>query len=484
MWKVTSGPANASLSTEPVPWSGLPYLNVSYNLTNGYFAYVSPSSADAVSGVPDIIAISYSFYLPPGAPGTGADIAVTDGNGTGFGCNPWVYANGWNNFSIPLPNGTVQDKMWWPAGREMVQPLKSISFGVAKHVPNVGWFGLADVALVTSRAPGSIPDSVVMALLQPRPDVAGVLVAGGAVDPPAALGVVVTNRLRVPCSVSLALEMRNASGPMGLADWEPCGNAPSALAPWQSAELTCSVDPSTAPPGYVAVRGVISASNCWTVNDTESAVEAAVAIALPQPVVVPETRNVRAAVFGGQSEYHGSVSRRARAWSDPSRPSAVVPTFPAITRIGMWSIRSGPMWRWAQPAECWNVSSCFPGFAQFYDDDVFQASAAGVEVMLDARAVPAPPWAAARNDSGPTWASFPGPDHYDDYTRYLTVMLGRYGAMATTVEVDNEMDGLAYFQAAPRPPMDYVLVRASARARACARPCIASPFARRTCRSH
>ena len=435
LWKVTSGPANLTSSTDAAPWSGLTYLNMSYNLTSGYNAMVSPSSPDAISGVPDVVAVSFSFFLPPGAPETGAYVSVTDNNGTGFGCNPWLYSNGWTNMSIPLPNGTSQDKVWWPVGKKMALPLKEMSFGVAKHAPFVGWFGLADAALVSSRAPGDIPQAVTLALLQPRPDVAGVLVSGSD-EPAAALGVEVTNKLRVPCAVTVAVEMRNASGPMGLSPWEPCGSpSPAVLAPWQSVALTCSVDPSVSPAGYVAVRGFISGSECWTVNDTLTAVEAAVAIVLPQPAYTPVTRNVHAAVFGGQ----------------------MVPKFPAITRIGMWSIRSGPMWRWAQPGECWDVDTCFPGFPEFYDE-VFTASASGVEVMLDARAVPAPPWAAARNDSGPTWASFPGPEHYDDYTRYLTVMLNRDGAMATSVEVDNEMDGLAYFQPTPRPPLDYVLV--------------------------
>lgn len=87
--------------------------------------------------------------------------------------------------------------------------------------------------------------------------------------------------------------------------------------------------------------------------------------------------------------------------------------------------------------------------------------------MLCARAV-SPTWAAARNNSGPTWASIPGPDHYADYQRYLTLMLSRYGQNASSFEVrrrllslnrivcttcatqvDNEDDGLAYFDPQP-----------------------------------
>lgn len=47
----------------------------------------------------------------------------------------------------------------------------------------------------------------------------------------------------------------------------------------------------------------------------------------------------------------------------------------------------------------------------------------------------APAWAAARNDSGPTWASIPGPEHYADLQRFFTLMLARYGGNASSVEV-------------------------------------------------
>jgi len=61
-------------------------------------------------------------------------------------------------------------------------------------------------------------------------------------------------------------------------------------------------------------------------------------------------------------------------------------------------------------------------------------SAAGLEVMIDAREI-APPWAAFSNTSGPSWSEFPGPDHYDDYVRYLGVMLDRYAPYATAVRI-------------------------------------------------
>jgi hypothetical protein len=63
-----------------------------------------------------------------------------------------------------------------------------------------------------------------------------------------------------------------------------------------------------------------------------------------------------------------------------------------------------------------------------------------MQVMIDARELP-PPWARAKNDSGGAWSEIPGPDHYGDYQRWLTIMLGRYASMATAVEVSNENDG-------------------------------------------
>ena len=104
-------------------------------------------------------------------------------------------------------------------------------------------------------------------------------------------------------------------------------------------------------------------------------------------------------------------------------------------------------------------------------------SAAGIEVMIDARELP-PPWARAKNDSGggekergagvdgwghgiapmrtadnpppprphllshiSAWSEIPGPAHYEDYVRWLGVMLARYAPIATSVEVSNENDG-------------------------------------------
>jgi hypothetical protein len=116
------------------------------------------------------------------------------------------------------------------------------------------------------------------------------------------------------------------------------------------------------------------------------------------------------------------------------------------------STRDGPLWRWNQPGDCWNLSSCFM-WSDY--DGIFDNAAAGLDVMIDAREI-APPWAAAKNDSGPTWSEFPGPDHYADWQRWLEIMLDRYGPVAVSVEVSNEDDGLTYFQ--PQPiPYDYAV---------------------------
>jgi hypothetical protein len=83
--------------------------------------------------------------------------------------------------------------------------------------------------------------------------------------------------------------------------------------------------------------------------------EGAIALVLPQPAVVPVTRNVNPGVFGGQ----------------------MLPSASAAAIIGMRTVRSGPLWEWSQPSECWNESTCFDW--HFYDD-VFSSSAAGIEV--------------------------------------------------------------------------------------------------------
>ena len=146
------------------------------------------------------------------------------------------------------------------------------------------------------------------------------------------------------------------------------------------------------------MRATVAGSECWTASDEAMVVEGSLALVMRQPSYTPVTRNAHSAVFGGQMEHSAA----------------------AAAAIGMWSIRNGPLWRWNQGRECWDAS-CFDW--SFYDG-VFELSEAGIEIMIDAREL-CPPWASARNNSGPTWASIPGPEHYDDYVRWLGVMFDR-----------------------------------------------------------
>jgi hypothetical protein len=99
-------------------------------------------------------------------------------------------------------------------------------------------------------------------------------------------------------------------------------------------------------------------------------VEGAVALVLPQPPLVPRTRNVYPGVFGGQ----------------------MFPSSAAAAIIGMRTVRSGPLWEWSQPNECWNETTCFDW--SFYDD-IFSSSAAGIEVRISVecqRVIPRALW--------------------------------------------------------------------------------------------
>ena len=79
--------------------------------------------------------------------------------------------------------------------------------------------------------------------------------------------------------------------------------------------------------------------------------EGAVAVVLPQPALEIKTRNVNPGVFGGQ----------------------MFPNDASAAAIGMRTVRSGPLWEWSQPNECWNESTCFDW--SFYDG-IFSSSGA------------------------------------------------------------------------------------------------------------
>jgi hypothetical protein len=299
------------------------------------------------------------------------------------------------------------------------------------------WVGLADIAMVSTAETG-FPSPVFHELVQPAPDTAGVLVAGSAEV--AKLGAVFANRLERDCDVAVSVQARHSDGPMGeLSEWANCGGTPpTRLGPWETAELVCTIDASTSGAGWTSLRSQLTASSCWGANDTVQVLEGAVAVVMPQPIVVPAQRNVNPGVFGGQML---PTPGGAAAW-----------------RIGMRTVRDGPLWHWNQPAPCWNLSTCFDwGFGY---DNILKVATTGLEVMIDAREL-APPWAAAKNDSGGAWSSIPGPEHYADYQRWMVVMLQRYGSVATAVEVSNEQDGYAYF-ASDKLPFEYAVNEALA----------------------
>ena len=414
-WSFSSPGLSSSLalSSTPAPWSGLPFFNLTYDFSEGgWQATISPEDSAALA-VPGAIALCFSVFRPSAAPESML-VSVTDSTGANRGSWPYLTAAGWVNITLPL---NASD--WLPhapANGSLPLPLKALSIGAGKGNENapVGWLGLADIYILTSAPPGTIPLPISMTLLQPQGLGDGVIAAGNTSHQ--ALGVTVVNRLQATCPASITVAMRNSTGPMGEGEWTTCAETAS-LAPWATATLACTIA-GGAPPGYVVMRAAFTGSQCWTQNDTAQMVEAALAIVPPQPPYTPVTRNKHDAVFGGQMESNAA----------------------AAAAIGMWTVRSGPLWEWSQPAECWE-DSCFEW--GFYDG-LLRLSEAGIEVMIDAREL-APPWAAAKNDSGPTWKSIPSPAHYPDYVRWLTKMMNRYGGAATAVEVSNEDDGLTYF---------------------------------------
>ena len=423
------------LSTDVTPFSSLPYLNVSFDFERGgWNCGVQPSSdsMSAFAAVPQQLNISFSVFNPTGSSNSGLNIGLEDSTGNNFG-QGWYLpsgSQGWQNISIAL-----KTESFWSNGRNLTLPLKTMSLSISNNKNNNGWIGLADVAIISGAAPGSISDPLLHLLNQPRPDTNGVVGSGdGLIN----LGSIVVNRLPVPCTATVRVEMRNSTGPMGQGDggfdtWTTCATAPAILSPWETISLSCTIDADTSPAGYITMRSVYEGSSCWTVNDTAAGtivIEGGLVIALPQPAVTISTRNVNSAVYSGQ----------------------MVPNAISAARIGMRTVREGPLWHWSQPNDCWNLSTCFDW--SFYDG-IFSDQEAGLQVMIDAREL-APPWACTRNDSGGAWSNIPGIDHYNDYQQWLTIMLDRYGGIASAVEVSNEQDGYAYF-ANDKLPLEYAI---------------------------
>lgn len=164
---------------------------------------------------------------------------------------------------------------------------------------------------------------------------------------------------------------------------------------------------------YVVVRARLTSSSCWSINATGQIVlETGVAIVAPlPPLPEPVARNVVRGVFGGQFLL-------ADGFGQPGPTAAVL--------IGMRSIRTtGAVWKQVQPNPgCWdrNNATCFNW--GHYDDAYFSIADAGLEIMLCALEM-APRWAALANFSSTSWSRVPGPDHYRDYEKYLTILFNR-----------------------------------------------------------
>lgn len=393
-------------------------------------------------------AISFAAYQPNASVGyMNMVFQITDSTGTTVGSWPQLKP-GWQNISIPLNSSG-----WLPA-HNFTFPLKQVSFG-ANRVGDgsTGWLGFADIFLHTD-SNDDVRAPMLVELIAPSPSTQGVLVTGQ--QQSTEVGLQLTNIIDTPCNSDVVVRARNSTGSMGESDggwdggWVTCGTVPQGgIPPWTAVNVTCSFDASTTPPSYFMVQAIYNGSSgeCARVNDTLKVFESAVAIVPPRPPLVPVPypgRNNNSNVFGGQMGF-----------GDPT---------PQVY-IGMHSIRDGALWRWAQPSECWNESTCFD-WGDY--NGPFALQAAGIDLMIDAREI-APPWA-ANTSLGPSWAEFPTPEHYADYQRYLTIMLDRYGSAAIAVEVSNEDDGLSYFQPQPIPlnetciPLSLALINLTAAA--------------------
>lgn len=271
-WAGQGSQTSLTVSSSTVPWSGLPFLNFSYDFgSGGWQTTFGPVDAStSVKTIPQQLNLTFAVYLPADSPaGTCVNVGVTGADGSSFGsCSS--LASGWQSLSIALVT-----QSFWSNGNNLSLPIKGLSLGVSNHrAPGpgpAGWLGFADVAIVSAAQPGQIPAPVYHLLVQPLPATSGVLVAGSGA-PPTKVGALVINRLPVACNATVIVEARNATGPMGEGDdgfgsWNVCAETGGvALDPWESVTLLCSVPSGTA--GWLTMRSTFSASSCWTVNDT------------------------------------------------------------------------------------------------------------------------------------------------------------------------------------------------------------------------
>ena len=389
-----------SISSTDLPWrSGSKYLVLTYNISGGSwgdsFQLTNPSASLGV--IPNATGLVLSVFQPPPLPLVDANVQLTavDAHGQWQGCTIALSAAGWTNLSLSF--GADSTCSSWANG-PLALPLQQLMFGRKRSdAPIAGFIGFGDLAVVSDAPPSALPLPLTVRLLQPLPETSGVLTVGDGAG--VAPGIEITNRFLGDCEVQLIVRMRVSAGPMGAGaggwdgGWTNCTppGPTVTVRGWSAVNLTCAV--SAVAPAYVLVQAHYSGGSCWQEGrNIESVWEAGVAVVPPQPQrgAPIVARNVRPNVFGGQME----------------------PSPAAAAAIGMWTIRNGPLWRWLQWSDCWEPA-CLD-WAMY--DAPLHLSAAGIEVMVDAREM-APPWAQCKNSSGPTWASIPGIPHYGDYVR-------------------------------------------------------------------
>lgn len=261
-WNIPSPGNGLSVTSISAPSSGLPFFNVSYNFTSGVtsteFLQLDPYYATALLDAPNATALSlYTFNPSP----TVLQIIVTatDSAGKNHGTYPRL-ASGWSQWTLPF----ATSGLWTPVGVPWVLPLTQITIGPARAPPfatDVGWLGVADVALGISAPPENVHVPITFFLSQPAQDTGGILVAGQQVTP-LQLGALLSNRLPTECNVTAAVQLRNSTGsfgegnkgadgtqsecskdalPIAAGEWQTCADVDGPLAPWETKLLACPI---------------------------------------------------------------------------------------------------------------------------------------------------------------------------------------------------------------------------------------------------
>ena len=153
-----------NLSTATVPWSGLPFLNLSYDFTKGGWGtnHSPEDQKTAVASVPDQQALAFAAYLPAGwksqwAGDAQVSVSVTDSKGNKFGGGIAINPKGapqppfWRNITVNLTQSS-----FWKTSNVFTLPITEMSLGVPSNSKEnkLGWLGLADIAIVSGAAAG------------------------------------------------------------------------------------------------------------------------------------------------------------------------------------------------------------------------------------------------------------------------------------------------------------------------------------------